>query len=134
MRVLFLCVHNSARSQMAEALLRHLARDRVEVHSAGAEPTAVRPETLQVLAEVGIHHDGRAKPVGEFAGQRFDLVITTCDEAREACPVWPGAEMIHWNLPDPSAVAEAERLAAFRRTRDELLQRLRLLVAARALT
>lgn len=128
MRILFLCAHNSARSQLGEALLKHLAGDRVEVHSAGTEPTGVRPETLQVLREIGIQHEGRSKHMNEFAGQLFDYVITTCDEAQEACPVWPGARMIHWNLPDPSAAPEDRKVEAFRRVRDELRQRLRLFV------
>lgn len=130
MRVLFLCTHNSARSQLGEALLRHLVGDRVEVYSAGTEPTGVKPETQQILEEIGIHHEGRSKHMNEFAGQPFDYVITTCDEAQEACPVWPGAEMIHWNFPDPSAAPEGERLMAFRRVRDELTRRLRLFVDA----
>jgi arsenate reductase len=124
MRVLFLCTHNSARSQLGEALLRHLAGSRIDVYSAGTEPTTVRPETRQVLAEMGIRHEGRSKHLDEFAGQEFDHVITTCDEAQEACPVWPGANMIHWNFPDPSASPPDERMEAFRAVRDELLQRL----------
>ncbi len=128
MRVLFLCTHNSARSQLGEALLRHLAGDRVEAYSAGTEPTGVKPGTAQVLREIGIDHEGRSKHMNEFAGQQFDCVITTCDEAQEACPVWPGAKMIHWNFPDPSAAPQEKRLESFRRVRDELLQHLRTFV------
>lgn len=133
MRILFLCTHNSARSQLGEALLRQLAGNRAEVYSAGTEPTGVKPETGQVLQEIGIHHEGRSKHVHEFAGQQFDYVITTCDEAQEACPVWPGAQMIHWNFPDPSAAPDDQKLEVFRRVRNELLQGLRLFVQAHKL-
>lgn len=134
MRILFLCTHNSARSQLGEALLRHLAGNRVEVYSAGTEPTGVKPETGRVLQEIGLHHEGRSKHMDEFAGQHFDYVITTCDEAREACPVWPGAQVIHWNLPDPSAAPEDRKLEAFRRVRDALMRRLRPFVDSHNLT
>lgn len=123
-RVLILCTANSARSQMAEGLLRALHGDRFEVHSAGAKPTSVRPEAIAVLAEIGIdisHH--RSKSVDEFAAEPFDYVLTVCDNARDACPVYPGhATRIHHSFDDPAAVtgAEPERLAAFRRVRDQI--------------
>ena len=117
-RVLFVCWGNSARSIMAEALLRHLAGDRVEVHSAGIEPKGVNPLTLRVLLEAGVAVEGlRSKSVDEYLGQRFDYVITVCDDARGACPVFPGvSESLHWGYPDPARVEGSEdvRLAAFR--------------------
>ncbi|HEY3522624.1 MAG TPA: arsenate reductase ArsC [Candidatus Limnocylindrales bacterium] len=124
MRVLFVCVGNSARSQMAEALLERRGGERFDADSAGTNATAVNPLTVAVLAEIGVDWSrARSKPLTEFLGQPFDLVITLCDEARQACPVFPGAvRQIHWSLPDP-AVADGsaeERLAAFRAVRDEL--------------
>lgn len=129
-RVLFICTHNSARSQIAEALL---GRDeRFESFSAGTEATGVRPQTLEVLREVGIDWSGaRSKTLTEFLDQPFDYVITVCDDARDACPVFPGAKRtLHWNLVDPSAVegTEAERVAAFRATVAEVESRLRLFI------
>ncbi|GBD18121.1 Glutaredoxin arsenate reductase [bacterium HR27] len=128
-RVLIVCTHNAARSQMAEALLRWMAGDAVDVHSAGTEPRPVHPLTVRVLEEMGIDASGlRAKSVEEFRGQAFDYVITVCDQARERCPYFPGGEQIHWSFPDPSAVegSEEERLEAFRQVRDAIAQRLRL--------
>lgn len=123
-RVLILCTANSARSQMAEGLLRHLAGDRFEVHSAGSRPGAVRPEAIAVLQEIGIDISGhRSKHVDEFAGEAFDYVLTVCDNAREACPIHPGhGNRIHHAFEDPAAAGgpEAERLAAFRRVRDQI--------------
>lgn len=123
-RVLFLCIHNSARSQMAEGLLRHLAGDRFDVASAGVEAGFLRSEAVSVMKEIGIDISGQhSKAADTFAGQPFDLVVTTCDEAKEACPLFPGAgRMLHWSVPDPAAVVGAEpvRLSAFRRARDEL--------------
>jgi len=123
-RVLILCTGNSARSQMAEGLLRHDGRGRFEVESAGTRPSLVRPEAIAVMHEVGIDISShRSKSVAEFDGQRFDVVITVCDHANETCPVFPGSpERIHWSFPDPAAVAgdEAARLDAFRRVRDAL--------------
>ncbi len=117
-RVLFVCWGNSARSILGEALMRHLGGDRVEVHSAGIEPRGINPLTLRVLEEAGVPTAGlRSKSVEEYLGQRFDYVITVCDDARGACPVFPGvAESMHWGYPDPARVegTEAERLAAFR--------------------
>lgn len=128
-RVLILCTGNSARSQMAEGLLRHDAGDRFEVFSAGTKPTQVRPEAIAVMQELGIDIAGhRSKSVDEFAGQDFDYVVTVCDNAKASCPIFPGnTKRIHWSLDDPAAVegSEEHRLAAFRRVRDELRQRLR---------
>ena len=131
-RVLFLCTHNSARSQMAEGILRQLA-PAVEVASAGTEATRVHPLAIRAMARQGIDiSHQRSKHLSEFAGQRFDWVITVCDSAREACPLFPGdPERIHWSIPDPSAVAgsEAERCRAFEAAAVDLLGRIRLLVA-----
>ena len=118
-RVLFVCTGNSARSVMAEALLRHLGGPAFEVHSAGTEPKGVNPLTLRVLADAGIDASlARSKSVTEFLGQSFDYVITVCDEARQVCPVFPGVhESLHWGYEDPAAAVgtEEERLEAFRR-------------------
>ena len=128
LRVLFLCTHNAARSQMAEALLRHLGGDRFVVSSAGTAPTRVHPLAVAALREVGLDIAGaRSKHVEELRDQPFDYVITVCDRAAETCPTLPGGGVrLHWGCEDPSAVEgdEAERLAAFRRVRDELAERI----------
>lgn len=128
-RVLILCTGNSARSQMAEGLLRRDAGDRFEVFSAGTKPTQVRPEAIAVMQELGIDiSNHRSKSVDEFAGHGFDYVITVCDNAKATCPVFPAStKQIHWSFDDPAAVegSEAQRLAAFRRVRGELRDRLR---------
>jgi len=129
-RVLILCTGNSARSQMAEGLLRHLAGDRFDVASAGVAPTEVRPEAITVMRELGIdisHH--RSKSIDEFTGQAFDYVITVCDNANEQCPIFPSnTKRIHWSFADPAAAEgdDEARLAVFRRVRDEIFDRLRL--------
>jgi len=132
-RVLILCTGNSARSQMAEGLLRHLAGERFEVASAGVSPTHVRPEAITVMREIGIDiTQHRSKSVDEFTDQAFDYVITVCDNANEQCPVFPGnIERIHWSFNDPAAAKgdEHARLAVFRRVRDEILSQLRVLAA-----
>lgn len=129
-RVLILCTGNSARSQMAEGLLRHLAGDRFEVASAGVSPSRVRPEAITAMAEMGIDISGQqAKSVDVFASQEFDYVITVCDNANEQCPVFPGnTERLHWSFDDPATADgdEESRLTVFRRVRDEILDRLRL--------
>ncbi len=129
MRVLILCTGNSARSQMAEGLLRHISGNRWEVFSAGTKPSHVRPEAIEVMKEIGIDLSGhRSKSVDEFAGQDFDIVLTVCDNARESCPFFPSrTRRIHWSIEDPAAVQGSEevRRAAFRRIRDELGVRLR---------
>ncbi|MDQ3553841.1 MAG: arsenate reductase ArsC [Chloroflexota bacterium] len=118
-RVLFVCTHNSARSVMAEILLRRKGGDAFEVYSAGTEPAAVRPLTLRVLQEGGFDTSGlRSKSVDEFLGQRFDYVITVCDQARQSCPVFPGSgESLHWGYEDPSEASgtDEEKLAVYRR-------------------
>jgi len=118
-RVLFVCTGNSARSIMAEALLRRHGGDRFEVHSAGTDPRGVNPLTLRVLADAGIDASwARSKSVNEFLGQRFDYVITVCDQARQVCPVFPGVhQSLHWGYEDPAEATgtEEERLAVFRR-------------------
>jgi arsenate reductase len=105
-RVLFLCIHNSARSQMAEGLLRGVAGDRFDVFSAGLEAGTLRPEAVTVMRELGMNiSQQRSKSVDEFVDKPFDLVVTTCDEAKEACPLFRGAKrMLHWGKPDPAAV------------------------------
>jgi arsenate reductase (thioredoxin) len=117
-RILILCTGNSARSQMAEGLLRQMGGDAIDVFSAGTKPGSVRREAITVMAERGIDISGhRSKHVDEFEGQTFDYVITVCDNANETCPVFPGApRRVHWSLPDPAAVEGAEdvRLDAFR--------------------
>ncbi len=129
MRVLILCTGNSARSQMAEGLLRHDGGPAYEVFSAGTHPTQVRPEATQVMRDVGIDISGqRSKSVDEFAGQHFDFVITVCDNAKETCPVFPaGTRRIHWSIDDPAVVqgSETQRLQQVRRARDQLRLRLR---------
>lgn len=128
-RVLILCTGNSARSQMAEGLLRELAGARFEVESAGTRPAGLRPEAVEVMREMGVDISGQhSKSVDEFAGRAFDYVITVCDDAREECPVFPaGTERVHWSFDDPAAVGgdARERLDAFRRVRDEIAERLR---------
>ena len=128
-RVLILCTGNSARSQMAEGLLRHMAGDRFEVLSAGVEPSHVRAQAVEVMRERGIDIGGhRSKSVDEFAGQEFDYVITVCDNARERCPIFPGKTVrIHWSFDDPAAATgdPQTQLAVFRRVRDEIEERLR---------
>jgi len=129
MRVLILCTGNSARSQMAEGLLRHDGGAAFEVASAGTKPSHVRPEAIAAMHEIGIDISGhRSKSVDEFAGQGFDYVITVCDNAKENCPIFPSAtKRIHWSLDDPAAVqgSEEQRLAEFRRVRDQLRSLLR---------
>ena len=132
-RVLILCTGNSARSQMAEGLLRHLAGDRFEVASAGVSPTHVRPEAVAAMREIGIDiSQHRSKSVDEFIDQQFDYVITVCDNANEQCPVFPAnTQRIHWSFDDPAAAEgdENSRLAVFRRVRDEILRQLQLFTA-----
>jgi arsenate reductase len=127
-RVLFLCTHNSARSQMAEAWLRALAGDRYEVASAGTETTRVHPLALRAMAEAGVDLAGHvSKTLDRFVGERWDWVITVCDAANEACPVFPGAaRRLHWSFDDPSRAAgdDEARLTVFRRVRDEIRARL----------
>lgn len=126
-RVLFLCTHNSARSQMAEGLLRHLGGERFEVHSAGSEATTVRPLAVRAMSELGIdisRHE--SKTVDRYLSQPFDVVVTVCGEA-ESCPLPPrAAKVLHWPLPDPSTAGgtEDQQLATYRSVRDELRRRI----------
>jgi arsenate reductase (thioredoxin) len=128
-KVLFLCTHNSARSQMAEAFLRHHAGDRFEVMSAGKEATRVRPLAIRAMDEIGIdisHQE--SKSLDRYLGEPFDYVITVCDEANEACPFFPGAKSrLHWSLEDPSQAtgSEEERLAVFQKVRDEIREHIK---------
>ncbi len=128
-RVLILCTGNSARSQMAEGLLRHFGGDRFEVESAGVEASFVRPPAIKAMEEIGIDISGhRSKSVDEFAGQQFDYVITVCDNAKERCPVFPGkTNRIHWSFEDPAEAVgdENEQLAVFSRVRDQIRDRLK---------
>ncbi|HEY8171884.1 MAG TPA: arsenate reductase ArsC [Dehalococcoidia bacterium] len=129
-RVLFLCTHNSARSQMAEGLLRKMAGDQFAVFSAGTEQTRVQPLAIEAMRESGIDITGhRSKTLDELAGENFDYVITVCDRANESCPIFPGStERIHWSFDDPTAVTgtEEQKLRAFRTVRDAIQQRLRI--------
>jgi arsenate reductase len=135
-RVLILCTGNSARSQMAEGWLHELAGDGYEVFSAGTHPSVVNPMAIAVMLERSVDISGQwSKSVNEFLGQPFDFVITVCDQAAEACPIFPGAaERIHWSFPDPAAVqgSEDERLDAFRAVRDSLYDQLRLWIVGQS--
>lgn len=123
-RVLFICTHNSARSQMAEGLLRALYGDEYEAYSAGTEPKGIHPYAIKVMAEIGIDISGqRSKGLEELRGMEFDYVVTVCDRAREACPFFPGGRMVlHKGFEDPSQLrgSEEEILRGFRRVRDEI--------------
>jgi arsenate reductase len=127
--VLILCTGNSARSQMAEGILRHIAGEKLEVESAGVEPSSVRPEAVEAMRDLGIDiSKHRSKSVNEFLDRRFDYIITVCDNAKESCPLFPGnAERIHWSFEDPAAVEGSgeERLSAFRKVRDQIWERLK---------
>jgi arsenate reductase len=127
-RILFICTHNSARSQMAEGLLRALAGDRFEAFSAGTEATHVRPLAIKAMAELGIDiSKQQSKTLDRYLNEPFNEVITVCDTAAEACPIFPGAaKRQHWSFPDPSKAtgSEAEQLAVYRRVRDEIQARI----------
>ncbi len=128
-KVLFLCTENSCRSQMAEGILQDLRGNEFEVFSAGTRHSVVNPIAIKVMAEIGIDISGhRSKSVEEFQGTNFDFVITTCDAARETCPVFPGkARHLHWSFNDPAEArgSEEEILSAFRKVRDEIMLRIR---------
>ena len=123
-RVLFLCTHNSARSQMAEGLMNALCTDNFEAYSAGTHPTEVNPHSVKALAELGIDiSKNQAKDLSAYAGQKFDYVITVCDNAKEECPYFPGAKkQLHISFDDPSGFkgSEEETMLRFRRVRDEI--------------
>ena len=133
-RVIFVCTHNSARSQMAEGMLRSWGGDRFEAFSAGTEATRVRPEAIRVMDEIGIDISGHeSKTLEPFLGEAFDWLITVCDQAKESCPTIPGvAQQAHWSIDDPSAVEgdEEVRLQAFRVARDALRGRIQIFMLA----
>ena len=133
-RVIFVCTHNSARSQMAEGMLRAWGAERFEAFSAGTEATRVRPEAIAVMNEIGIDIRGHeSKTLEPFLGQSFSWLITVCDQAKEACPTIPGVrQQAHWSIDDPSEVEgdEATRLAAFREARDRLRDRIHIFMLA----
>ena len=134
-RVLVLCTGNSARSQMAEGLLRSMAGDKIEVESAGVEPSSVRPEAIDAMGEIGIDISGhRSKSFEEFSGLEFDYIITVCDNAKETCPVFPGkAVRVHQMFEDPpgeSTGTYESRMKVFRRVRDKIRRWLREFIAA----
>jgi protein-tyrosine-phosphatase/DNA-binding transcriptional ArsR family regulator len=125
-RVLFVCTHNSARSQMAEAFLRHLSGGLIDAHSAGSHPTRLHPDAITTMQAYGIDISGQAsKHVSEYDGQRFDYVITVCDNAREVCPTFPGGQQRHWGLTDPASITDpAARAEQFRITAERLRARI----------
>ena len=127
-RVLFLCTHNSARSQMAEGLLRSLAGDRFDAYSAGTEATRVRPLAVKAMAELGIDVSRQeSKTLDRYLGEPFDAVVTVCDQAAEACPVFPGAKQrLHWSFPDPSKATgtEEQQLTVYLQVRDDIRSRI----------
>ena len=133
-RVIFVCTHNSARSQMAEGMLRTWGGDRFEAYSAGTEATRVRPEAIRVMDEIGIDISGQeSKTLEPFLGEAFSWLITVCDQAKEACPTIPGvAQQAHWSIDDPSTVEgdEEARLQAFRVARDALRDRIHIFLLA----
>ena len=126
-RVLFLCTGNSARSQMAEALLRHIAGDQFEVFSAGTRPAGLNPNAVTAMSEIGINiAESRSKSIDEFAGQQFEYVFTVCDSAKESCPIFPGGgKRLHQSFEDPAAASADRQLVVFREVRDQIAERLR---------
>lgn len=128
-RVLFLCTGNSARSQMAEGILRHLAGDRFEIFSAGTKPSVVNPHAISAMREIGIDiSQHRSKHVNECFGKPMDTVITVCDNAKESCPIFPGEpHQLHWSFEDPAAAegTPEEKLAVFRKIRDQIYGRIK---------
>ena len=130
-RVLFLCTGNSARSQMAEGLLRQMAGNRFDVFSAGTQPKGMHPRSIKVMNEVGIDISKQtSKDVSTYLRDKFDYVITVCDRAKQQCPVFPGAEPIHWGFDDPAEALPNRQLETFRRVRDEIRHRLGLFLLA----
>lgn len=126
-RVLILCTGNSARSQMAEGLLRHMDGEDFEVFSAGTKPVGLNPNAVAAMKEAGIDiSNHRSKSVDEFAGQQFDYVITVCDNAKESCPIFPGGTTrLHHSFEDPAAAPDGQQLETFRRVRDQIRDWLR---------
>ena len=135
-RVLFVCTHNSARSQMAEGLLRQAGGGRFEAFSAGTEASSVHPLAISAMAEFGLDISSQApKSVEQFLSCELDFVITVCDQANESCPIFPGtSRRLHWSFPDPAAVegSEAERLEAFRQARERISEQVREFIAEQA--
>ncbi len=135
-RILFLCTHNSARSQMAEGLLRHLAGDRFEAYSAGTEATRVRPLAIRAMVELGIDISSQeSKTLDRYLGAPFDAVITVCDAANESCPLFVGArDRLHWSFPDPSRATgtDDDQLVVYRSVRDAIRARIERELLARA--
>jgi arsenate reductase (thioredoxin) len=121
-RILFLCTGNSARSQMAEALLRLMAGDHFEAVSAGTHPVGLNPGPIEAMRELGVDISRQqSKSVSDFVGQPFDYVITVCDRAREACPIFPDAlHLLHWSFDDPATAPDEQRREVFRKVRDEI--------------
>jgi arsenate reductase len=131
-RVLFLCTGNSARSQMAEGLLRAGAADRFEVFSAGTSPKGLHPQTVAAMKEIGLDVSRQtSKSVDQFEGESFDYVITVCDRAKENCPIFPGSSSLHWSFDDPADAPDSEQPQTFRRVREEIRNRLRLFLTER---
>jgi arsenate reductase (thioredoxin) len=133
-RVLFVCTGNRARSQMGEGLLRHIAGDRFDVHSAGTLPSGMSELTIEAMREIGIDVSRQwSKHIDDFDGQAFDYVITVCDTAKESCPVFPGGEALHWSIEDPSDIHArgVSLMDAFRVARDELRKRIETFAAER---
>jgi len=126
-RVLFLCTGNSARSQMAEGLLRYIAGNQFEVFSAGTRPVGLNPNAVTAMSEIGINiAESRSKSIDEFAGQQFEYVFTVCDSAKESCPIFPGGgKRLHQSFEDPAAAPPDRQLAVFREVRDQIAERLR---------
>ena len=130
-RVLFLCTGNSARSQMAEGVLRRMAGERFDVYSAGTHPKGLHPRSIEVMAEIGIDiSQHKSKDVSVFSNEKFDYVITVCDRAKQQCPVFPGAEPIHWGFDDPAEAPLTRQLEIFRHVRDEIRRRVSLFLLA----
>lgn len=128
MKILFICVYNSARSQIAEGLARHLGQGKIEVFSAGLQATGVNPYAVEVMREIDIDiSDQRSKSAQEYTDEEFDYVVTLCSEAEGKCPVFPGdGVVLHWPMQDPNQAGNTrdEKLAAFRQIRDEISQRI----------
>ena len=130
-KVLFICVHNSARSQIAAAWLNDICGDYFEAESAGLEPGELNPLAVQVMNEVGIDISHQtSKDVEIYVNRKFDFVITVCDRAKQQCPIFPGAEAIHWGFDDPAEAPSEREGETFRRVREEILQRIRLFLLA----
>jgi arsenate reductase len=122
-RVLFICTHNSARSQMAEGIMNHIYHDKYEAHSAGTKPTQINPLAIRVMMEIGVDISGqRSKRIREFDGQEFDYVVTLCSDAEDICPFFPGKEHMHRGFEDPGQAtgSDEDKLNAFRKLRGEI--------------